>query len=161
MFLGVTFYRWAWDGVVRDSTLVNVRYGQIRHTVCLLEYMSFLIRFGRHRDEVGGEKGEIRQHQPLISYHGALFSSLCNCARLLTFLNGRTARSVISSSNSARLKQNEQATQDLVEHPIALRTMQSTAPIKDESENLVAAVDEPIQVSEASDQRDVGVTDAV
>ena len=80
---------------------------------------------------------------------------------LTTFLAGRRARSVISSSNSTRLKQNDQATQDLVERPNALRTMQATAPAKDESENPVAAVDEPVQVSEASDQRDIGVTDAI
>lgn len=80
---------------------------------------------------------------------------------LTTFLNGRRARSVISSSNSTRLKQNEQATQDLVDRPITLGTMQSTAPAKDESENPVAAVDEPTQMSEASDQRDIGVTDAI
>ncbi len=80
---------------------------------------------------------------------------------LTTFLTGRRARSVISSSKSTRLKQNDQATQDLVERPNALKTMQSTAPTQDVSKNSVAPVDEPIQVSEASDQRDIGVTDAI
>ena len=39
--------------------------------------------------------------------------------------------------------------------------MQPTAPAKDESENPVAAAGEALEVSEPSDQRDIGVTDAI
>lgn len=80
---------------------------------------------------------------------------------LTTFLAGRRARSVMNSSKSTRLQQNDQATQDLVERPNALKTMQSTAPTQDVSRNSSAPVDEPIQVSEASDERDIGVTDSI
>jgi len=67
----------------------------------------------------------------------------------------------MNSSKSTRLQQNDQATQDLVERPNALKTMQSTAPTQDVSRNSSAPVDEPIQVSEASDERDIGVTDSI
>ena len=80
---------------------------------------------------------------------------------LRTFLTGRRARSVIGSSKSTRLMQNDQATQDQVERPIALGTTQSTAPAKDTSRHSVAAIEKPMQVSKASDQRDTGVTDAI
>lgn len=67
----------------------------------------------------------------------------------------------MNSSKSTRLQPNDQATQDLVERPNALKTMQSTAPTQDLSRNSSAPVDEPIQVSEASDERDTGVTDSI
>ncbi|KAL2044224.1 hypothetical protein N7G274_002929 [Stereocaulon virgatum] len=80
---------------------------------------------------------------------------------LTTFLTGRRARSVMNSSKSTRLQQDNQATQDLVERPNALKTMLSTAPTQDVSRNPSASVDEPIQVVEVSDERDTGVTDSI
>lgn len=67
----------------------------------------------------------------------------------------------MDSSKSTRLQPNDQATQDLVERPNALKTIESTAPTQDLSRNSSAAADEPIQVSETSDERDIGVTDSL
>ena len=80
---------------------------------------------------------------------------------LTSFLTGRRARSVVSSSKSITLGQNDQATQNLVERPNVLKTMQTIAPAKEGSRKSVAAIDEPTRVSEVSDQRDIGVTDAI
>lgn len=80
---------------------------------------------------------------------------------LTIFLNGRRARSIVSRSKSARLKPTDQATQNLVERPNTVKTMQATPLAQDKSSDSVAAVDEPIQVAEMSDQRDIGVTDAI
>ncbi|KAL8855409.1 MAG: hypothetical protein Q9178_007947 [Gyalolechia marmorata] len=78
---------------------------------------------------------------------------------LTTFLAGRRARSVMNSSKSTRLQQNNQATQDQVERPNALKTKLSTTPTQDVSRNSSASVDEPIQVFEVSDERDIEIND--
>lgn len=78
-----------------------------------------------------------------------------------TFLTGRRARAAIGSSKSTRLHPNDEAMQELVERPRALKTTQATASANEESQNPATAVDEPMKVSETSEQRDMDVIDAV
>jgi len=67
----------------------------------------------------------------------------------------------MNSPKSTRLQQNDQATQDLVERPNTLKTIQSTVPTQDVSRNSSTPIDVPIQVSEALDERDIGITDSI
>ena len=147
-------------GIVIDETNTRVSFSEI---ISLFRELSSLPSWGNGRD--------VQTISKLITSttfrNAGSSTSKLTVSRwqivdiLTTFLAGRRARSVINSSKSTRLQQNDQATQDLVERPNALKTMQSTAPTQDVSRNSSVPVDEPIQVSEASDERDIGVTDSI
>ena len=80
---------------------------------------------------------------------------------LSNFLAERRARSILSSAIPIRQRPQDQAVQDLIEQPRATRTSHATATAKKEPQPSVDAPNEPRQVPQPSDQRDVGVTDAI
>lgn len=147
-------------GIVIDETNTRVSFSEI---ISLFRELSSLPSWGNGRDVQTISKSiTSTTFRNAGSSTSKLTVSRWQIVDILTtFLAARRARSVINSSKSTRLQQNDQATQDLVERPNALKTMQSTAPTQDVSRNSSAPVDEPIQVSEASDERDIGVTDSI
>jgi len=79
---------------------------------------------------------------------------------LTTFLAGRQARSVVGNPKTRRVKQNDQAAQDLIKGANSMNTTQSTAPPEVQAEILRETADLPMR-EPSPNQRDAGVTDEI
>ncbi|KAL8814167.1 MAG: hypothetical protein Q9191_008568, partial [Dirinaria sp. TL-2023a] len=132
-------------GIVIDATNTRASFSEI---ISLFRELSSLPSWGNGRDVQTISKSiTSTTFRNAGSSTSKLTVSRWQIVDVLTFfLAGRRARSVINSSKSTRLQQNDQATQDLVERPNALKTMQSIASTQDVFRNSSAPVDELIHV---------------